>query len=225
MWRNLSIALVLPSVACAQTAAPSPQAASAPDAALTSGTPGVSLPEPATCPVGPQTPAPFPAFAQPLAQCIGAVPEGVGAKAGGDQVDAALAFRASPQAAPQVYHDGDWAPVWQGIQGTGHVAADLLIAHSAAGTAPLSVQVVRQVWFDCNYHTETAPFTMAFVPSPKAGWLMPLKPLNTIVNMPISLSCGRWVRLQTLFRLPGDDHWHRAGCTVHLYAAQPLEDP
>lgn len=208
----------------AVVAACSPGGAAPADAPAPSHADAVALdlPEPATCPVGPQPAVAMPKGVAPLATCIAAVPDGPGWLAGGDQVGSALAW-SSNGSEPTVYHDGDWAPLQQGLQGTGHLVTELLIAAADPGPKPLAVQIVRQVWFDCSFHVEAAEFTMGFVQSAKPGWLRPLKPILTIVNVPIENACGRYARVQLLFRLPGDSHWHRAGCTLHLYAAQPLE--
>ena len=192
-------------------------------APASSPTDALQLPEPATCPVGPQPPHALPAFAAPFAQCIGHLPDDLPGALGADVLDAALSFRKDATAPPALWHDGDWAPLTEGIQGAGHLSTDLLIPWSGSTAKPVLVEVVRQVWFDCSYHLQMAEFTMAFVPSPKPGWLMPLKPMMTVVNRPVALSCGQWARLQVVFRMPGETHWHAAGCTVQFYVEKALD--
>jgi len=179
----------------------------------------VAIPDPVTCPVGapPADPiGPVPA----LAGCIATVPDDVPIALGSDDPAAALAHRAdgAPGIAP--YQEGQWARLVEGIQGTGHLDTDVLFDHPSSA-AKLAVETLTQMWFDCQHHTETAPWTVPFVPAGPPGRWMPQKPIKSIVHRPLDLACGHWMRVQLLFRVVGESQWRRAGCTQRPYLAAP----
>ncbi len=184
----------------------------------------VELPPPPTCTIGEKPPAT--AFDQVprLDKCIAPVPDDwPSGLVPGDAVDTALGYRDDVAGPVKPWHDGDAAVLSQGMQGTGHVQTDVMLALPQAKASTMTVQVMRQVWYDCDYHHESPPTPVKLVPGPVAGWWVPEKPLRTIVNMPMHLACGRWVRLQVLVQLPGENHWHAVACTLKLWVAMPIQ--
>lgn len=183
----------------------------------------IDLPPAATCTIGEQPPpTPFDKVPR-LDKCISPVPDDWPPKQlPPDTMETALGYRDDVKGAVKPWHDGDAAALSQGMQGTGHVQTDVMLNLPQAKGTAMTVEVVRQVWYDCGYHHESPPIPVKLVPATVAGWWVPEKALRTIVNMPMHLACGRWVRLQLFVRLPAEDHWHAAACTLKLWVAVPI---
>ncbi|MSQ82655.1 MAG: hypothetical protein EXR77_07020 [Myxococcales bacterium] len=183
----------------------------------------LDLPEPLTCPVGkPSTDAVGPDIPN-FAKCIHNVPDDwpVGALAP-DLLDAELGYRDELTGEQRTWSDGQWAPLIQGVQGTGHITADVLLYLPDQKGEILHVEVVRQVWYECDYYHESPTYKLALKPSLKKGWWAPVKALKSIVNKPLHVACGRWARFQTFVRLPAENHWHAAACTLRFFVPVPL---
>lgn len=190
------------------------------------GDSAVQVPDPVPCPVGTPPPDVEANLAPKIGNCVAQVPDDWPPNAlPPDQIDASLARRDPLTGQVTAWHDGQWAPLVLGVQGTGHVDADILVNLPGVSDASVPVEVIRQVWFGCDEHYESPGYKIHLQPAGKPGWYAPAKPLKTIVNVPIPLACGRWVRLQSFFRIGDENHWHAAACTLRFYSAQPLDEP
>ncbi len=188
-----------------------------------SGAAVVDIPPPATCTIGEKPQATALADVPRLDKCIAQAPdEWPDDQLPPDAMDTALGFRETSGEPPKAWHDGDAAVLSQGLQGTGHVETDVMLHLPQAKGTSLTVEVVRQVWYDCTYHHESPAITVKLVPGAVPGWWVPQKSLRTIVNMPMHLACGRWIRFQLFVRIPAEDHWHAAACTLKMWVAVPI---
>lgn len=199
-----------------------PPVAAQPSARSADGAPkpaAVTLPDPATCPVGtPPAEAELPPIPA-LAQCATAWPAELGkTKPQRAETESGLVL-VDDAGQLAALHAGAWLALEHGIQGTGHATTWLAVKLGDMGPK-VALQVATSIWYSCDLDVDKPIFTLAMIPAKLPGWYVSAEPIRWLINAPIHIACGRWFHFQAFYRLVAKQElpWKEAACTVRVFA-------